>query len=221
MMDKDFILGLDLDGVCADFYRKMRTVAAEWLGKNIDDLPADVTYGFPEWGLKDGEYDRIHRFAVTQRDLFSDVDHISGAPQSIRRLGTEGVRIRIITHRLFIRHFHETAVQQTVRWLDNHAIPYWDLCFMRDKTAVDADLYVEDSPSNIERLLETAPGRVVVFTNSTNSKMFDGIPRANTWQEAEELIRRRYYEWLHEVGKDLPAGPGESPSWLLGDGRLP
>ena len=70
-----------------------------------------------EWGLLPGEYDRLHHFAVTQRELFEKMAPIPGAPQSIRRLGTEGIRIRIITHRLFIRWFHEIAVAQTVRWL--------------------------------------------------------------------------------------------------------
>lgn len=106
---------------------------AEWKGVTVDSLSTDVSYGLPEWQLAPGEYTRIHRFAVTQRRLFETMDVIPGAPQSIRRLGTEGVRIRIITHRLFIRFFHEHAAAQTVRWLDDHAIPYWDLCFMRTR----------------------------------------------------------------------------------------
>ena len=45
------VLGVDLDGVCADFYGKMREICAEWLEKPIDALPLDVSYGLPEWGL--------------------------------------------------------------------------------------------------------------------------------------------------------------------------
>src|SRR5262245_27627768 len=104
-----YVLGLDLDGVCADFYGRMREIAAEWLGVAVDELPERVTYGMPEWGLIKGEYDRLHRFAVTQRQLFETMPPIAGAPRAIRRLGTEGVRVRIITHRLFIRYFHEVA----------------------------------------------------------------------------------------------------------------
>ena len=44
-------------------------------------------------------------------------------------------------------------------WLDNHGIPYWDLCFMRDKGDVGADLYVEDSPENIKSLRSLERGR--------------------------------------------------------------
>lgn len=209
-----FVLGLDLDGVCADFYSRMRHIVAEWRGVDIDSLPAEVSYGLPEWELLPEEYPRIHRFAVTQRSLFEKMDVVPGAPQSIRRLGTEGVRIRIVTHRLFIRFFHEHAVAQTVRWLDHHAIPYWDLCFMRDKEAVDADVYVEDAPENIERLRRD--GRdVIVFSNSTNTHLPDEPGgRAATWQQAEEMVRVRYYDWLDAAGRPRPPAPGHEPPGL-------
>jgi 5' nucleotidase, deoxy (Pyrimidine), cytosolic type C protein (NT5C) len=141
---------------------------------------------------------------------------VHGAPQSIRRLGTEGIRIRIITHRLFIRWFHEIAVAQTVRWLDNHGIPYWDLCFMRDKEAVEADLYVEDSPINISRLVEQ-DRKLIVFGNSANAAELPDsecvLARVTDWSEAEELIRTTYYAWLQEEGADLPPGIGQRAPW--------
>jgi len=55
-------------------------------------------------------------------------------------LSDEGYRIRIITHRLYIHYFHASAVQQTVEWLDSHGIPYWVLCFMKEKAQVGADI---------------------------------------------------------------------------------
>ncbi|WP_199178190.1 5' nucleotidase, NT5C type [Mycobacterium hubeiense] len=211
-----FVLGLDLDGCVADFYGYMREVAAEWTGVPVEELTPDVSYGMPEWKLLPNEYPRLHRFAVTQRDLFKEMAPVPGAPQSIRRLGTEGIRIRIITHRLFIRWFHEIAVAQTVRWLDNHAVPYWDLCFMRDKEAVDAHLYVEDTPENIGRLVEQKR-KVIVYGNSANAT---GLPeseyvlaRVTDWSEAEELIREEYYSWLKQEGADLPPSVGVKAPW--------
>jgi hypothetical protein len=41
----NLVLGVDLDGVCADFYRQMREIAAEWLEKNISELPEEFTWG--------------------------------------------------------------------------------------------------------------------------------------------------------------------------------
>lgn len=208
---QQFVLGVDLDGVCADFYGKMREVWAEWRGSPVEELDPNVTYGFPEYGALPDEYQRVHRFAVTQRGLFSDVPVIPGAPQVLRRLSTEGVRIRIITHRLFIPYFHETAVTQTVRWLDHHSIPYWDLCFMADKALVNADLYIEDTPSNISRL-EDDGRAVIAFTNSTNVTMDrEPLLRAGSWTEAEGLIRTRYYAWRNDLGLAMPEAPGHAP----------
>ncbi|MGW0523830.1 5' nucleotidase, NT5C type [Crossiella sp. NPDC003009] len=206
----DFVFGVDLDGVCADFYGKIREVMAEWRGVDIDTLTPDVHYGLPEWDLPPDEYERLHRFAVTQRGLFQHVKLIDGASQSLRRLSTEGVRIRIITHRLFIRHFHKTAVTQTIEWLDNHGIPYWDLCFMKDKALVDADIYIEDAPENI-RCLERKGREVIAFTNSTNRDLTPAL-RADKWAEAEKIVRERYYNWRALNNLQKPLAPGHTPA---------
>jgi beta-phosphoglucomutase-like phosphatase (HAD superfamily) len=206
-----FVLGVDLDGVVADFYDYMRTVTAEWRGVSVDQLPEEVSYGLPEWGLVQGEYERLHRFAVTQRHLFDAMAPIPGAPQALRRLSAEGVRIRIITYRLFIPYFHQTAVRQSIKWLENHAIPYWDLCFMKEKGDVGADLYVEDSPTNIDSL-RAANKKVIIYSNSTNRDRPDEPGgRANHWGEAEEMIRKWHYEWRRLRGLAIPEGPGLPP----------
>src|SRR5512145_538814 len=147
------ILGVDLDGVCADFYGRMREIAAEWFERDVAELPVEVSFGLSEWGVSDPEqYASLHRFAVTQRELFTTVPMIPGARRYLRRLSDEGARIRIITHRLFLHYFHKLAVTQTIDWLDRSGIPYWDLCFMKQKEQVGADVYVDDSAANVESL---------------------------------------------------------------------
>ncbi|HEX5368700.1 MAG TPA: 5'-nucleotidase, partial [Dehalococcoidia bacterium] len=42
------ILGIDLDGVCADYYARMREIAAEWFERNINELTASPSYGLEE-----------------------------------------------------------------------------------------------------------------------------------------------------------------------------
>lgn len=183
-----FVLGVDLDGTCADFYTALRPIAAEWLGVDPDTLGTEVSWDLPEWGVAQapGGYLKLHQFAVTQRDLFRVMKPVPGAPQVLRRLSDEGVRIRIITHRLLLKGFHRVAVRQTIDWLDGHDIPYWDLCFLADKAAVGADLYVEDSPANIEHL-RSHGHRAIVFTSSTNRHLPG--PRADTWDEVYAMVR--------------------------------
>jgi 5'(3')-deoxyribonucleotidase len=186
-----FVLGVDLDGVVADFYTAIRLVAAEWLGKPVTELDPEVQYGLTEWGFTSDTYTPMHRFAVTQRGLFRELEPIEGAPAALRRLSNADIHIRVITHRLFIPHFHQEAVQQTIQWLDYYAIPYRDLCLTDDKVAVGANMYVEDAPHNVEALRQVAP--TIVFTNSTNRHL--PSPRADTWQEVEGLVLEAQQEW--------------------------
>ena len=193
MNESAFILGVDLDGVVGDFYGAMRKIAALWLGKPTESLTTEVGYGLQEWGLEEyGGYDRLHRFAVTERNLFRDMEPIKDAPSVLRKLSGRGIRIRIITHRLFLKYSHRTTVTQTVDWLDSWDIPYWDLCFMADKEAVDAHVYIDDAPANIIRLRERG-SKTIVFSNSTNRDLPG--PRADNWQDAERLVMEAREEW--------------------------
>jgi len=107
-----FVLGVDLDGVVADFYNGFRSIVAEWFGVSQESLMADPTYGLREWGItSQQQYEDIHRFAVTQRNLFGQLSPMPGAPAALRRLSDRNIRIRIITHRLCIKYFHEDAVR--------------------------------------------------------------------------------------------------------------
>jgi len=188
----EIVLGVDLDGVCADFYGRMREIAAEWLEVGLETLTTDVSYGLTEWGIRDEDhYRQLHRFAVTQRDLFETCVPIKGAATTLRRLSDEGYRIRIITHRLFINFFHEASVRQTIRWLDKHGIPYRDLCFMGEKDQVGADLYIDDSPVNIDAL-RRAGHFAICFANSANKQV--EAPRARKWDEVYTLIKQRWPE---------------------------
>ena len=177
---------MDLDGVCSDFYGRMREIAAEWFERPLDELTTDVTYELREWGIeRPDQYESLHRFAVTQRQLFETSPMIPGARLYLRKLSDEGARIRIVTHRLFIHYFHNLAVSQTVDWPDRNGIPYWDLCFMKDKEQVGADIYVEDNPANIARL-RSEGFHTICFGNSSNRDVT--APRAESWDEVYRLV---------------------------------
>lgn len=193
------VLGVDLDGVCADFYGRMREIAAEWLEVKLSKLSKNVSYGLREWGIRsDDEYASMHRWAVTERELFKSVPMIPGARKYLRKLSAEDYRIRIITHRLFIQYFHEIAVRQTIEWLDHHGIPYWDLCFMKQKDQVGADIYIEDSPRNLQSL--RARGLYAIcFANSTNRHI--GEPRAGSWKGVYELVKKKEPSSLRQIAR--------------------
>jgi 5'(3')-deoxyribonucleotidase len=79
-----------------------------------------------------------------------------------------------------------------VDWLDFWDIPYWDLCFMADKGAVGAHVYIDDSTENVVHLRNQGC-KTIIFSNSTNMELSG--PRADTWQDVERLVTEAWKEW--------------------------
>ncbi len=196
----EFVLAVDLDGVCADHAEGFRRVVASERGLAPDALAPQETWNFHEWGLTDGDFDRLHRRAVLVHRMFRDMPAIHGASEALWRLSDAGVWIRIVTHRLYANWGHAVAVADTVEWLDAAGIPYRDLCFLGRKPAVEADLYVEDAPHNVSELRE-AGNRVVVFDQPYNQGL-EG-PRARSWTEVEAIVAE-----LRSPQRGRPAADG-------------
>lgn len=196
-----FIFGVDLDGVCADYTAGFRRVVATELGVPEEQLPLERSWDFNEWGLSDAEFERIHQVAVLEHRLLRELPPIEGAADALWRLSDAGVWIRIITHRLYVNWGHKIAVADTVEWLDETRIPYRDLCFLGAKPEVEADLYIEDSPHNIDAL-RAGGNEVIVFDQSYNRHL-DGL-RARTWEEVEEHVHARAAERNVVLDRQLP-----------------
>ena len=162
-----FVLGVDLDGVVADHTRRFREIVAELRGVDPESLPLERSWDFHEWGFAPDEYDRLHKLAVTEYDMIRTMPVIEGAADALWRLSDAGIWMRIITHRLYVNWAHERAVGDTAAWLDEHRIPYRDLCFLGAKPEVQADAYIDDAPHNITALRELG-NTVIVFDQPYN-----------------------------------------------------
>jgi 5'-nucleotidase len=185
MDDEWFILGVDLDGVCGDHTEAFRRVVAEERGIDPATLTEQTSWNFHEWGLDDEEFLEYHRKGVLDHHMFRDMPVMEGVSEALWRLSDAGVWIRLITHRLYANWGHATAVADTVAWLDASGIPYRDLCFLGQKPQVEADVYVDDAPHNIEAP-RLAGNPVIVFDQPYNREV-DG-PRARTWVDVEQLV---------------------------------
>lgn len=173
------VLGLDIDGVVADYAGGLRPYVVADLGCAPADLPEpeiyDIVSAWPFTGYD--HYRRIHRAAV-EDGLYRDLPVIPGAPAAIRELSDAGVHVRIVTHRLFTGGQHARVVSDTVAWLEKHRIPYMSLCFTGLKDSVGAHAYVEDSPANIAAL--RAEGWPVFVADQKYNRDVDG-PRITDW----------------------------------------
>jgi len=184
------VLGLDLDGVCADYSAALRAHVAASRGLDPDHCRAElpepqywslVTSG---WFDSESEFFRVHAEAVAT-GLFATMTPIAGASEALWRLSDAGVHIRVITHRLITGGGHRRTVSDTVTWLDQHRIPYSDLCFAGNKAQIGADLYIDDAPHNIAAL--RAVGCPTIVFNQPYNQGIAG-PRALNWSEAEAMI---------------------------------
>jgi 5'-nucleotidase len=198
----EFILGVDLDGVCGDYSRAFRDVVATTRGVDPEELSLEHSWDFGEWGLGSQEFERMHQAAVLEHRIFRTMPPIPGAADALWRLSDAGIWIRIITHRLYANWGHAVAVGDTVAWLDTVGIPYRDLCFLGAKPQVEADCYVEDAPHNVAALRDR--GAFVIVFDQFYNRSLPG-PRAIDWAEVEDLVGAR----VADVGLALQAAlPG-------------
>jgi 5'-nucleotidase len=183
------VLGVDLDGVCGDYESALRSSVAARRGVDPSILPPQETTGhFHEWDL------RAEGFRI-----FRTMAPYPGVAEVLWRLSDAGVWIRVITHRLLFNGLHEASAGDTAVWLDQHDIPYRDLCFIGDKAMVGADLYIDDSPHNIVNLRDA--GRTAIVFDQRYNRHLDG-PRVRSWAEVEPLVLDR----LDHLDRD-PAHP--------------
>ena len=188
---REFVLGVDLDGVVANYEGAFRSYIAGLRGIHPADLPTVKTWSFTDngWFADNSEYLDAHRDAVND-GMFALMDMIPDASDALWALSDAGIRIRIITHRLIVNFNFGKTVADTVSFLDRHDIPYRDLCFLRDKADVGCDLLVDDAPHNIEALRSAhGPAIAMVFDQQYNQHV-PGL-RARNWHDVVDEVARR------------------------------
>jgi 5'-nucleotidase len=192
-MGEEFVIGVDLDGVVANYEARFRQISAEILRLSPKKFPRARTWSFVESGwpfVDEAHFLEVHRQAVSEFGLFRTLAPIPGASEALWQLSDAGVRVRIVTHRLVVNFAHAAAVGDTVNWLDDHRIPYRDICFVRDKAEVGADLYVDDSPANIAALRAARGDDAAMVYDQLYNRSLPGL-RARNWDDVLAEVARR------------------------------
>jgi len=70
-------------------------------------------------------------------------------------------------------------------------MPCRDFCFLRKKDQVGTDVYIDDSPDNIEAL-RAAGHYAIRVANSANRGI--EAPKARNWEQVYKLIKERHPE---------------------------
>ena len=191
-----FTLGLDLDGVVADYVYGLREVVAADRGVLPETLTLDVDWHFEVWGLSKLEWKSYHQSAVLDRRIFRTLPVIPGAVDALHRLRAAGASIRILTQRHSPDGLHHSVLEDTADWLQRNNIPFDDFMLVGDKAAVPCSLYLEDAPHQIDALVG-AERSVLVFEQPWNRASISPrrvevarglLAHANGWPMAEQKI---------------------------------
>ena len=213
MAEQVFVLGVDLDGVCADYTAAFAEVVADEQGLPVDELPAERSWDFARVGprRRSAASSTCTASPCSSSRMFRDMPVIDGCAEALWRLSDAGVWIRIITHRLVVHWGHQIAVADTVAWLDDHGIPYRDLCFLGRKPEVEADLYVDDAPAQRRGAAGRRQRRARV--RRALQRATSPAPGPHVGRGARRRVLARMADGRHRRAAPLP-GVGDDPDRL-------
>lgn len=145
-------LGIDLDGVVADFDGGWTAMYADEFGTTIPtgragwDLLHQLTH-FPDMAAF---WDWVH-----QRAVFRRLPLIAGAVEALTKLAGDGHEIVIISSK------PDRVIPDTLHWISTHRLPTREIHFREDKHRVACDAYLDDSPVVLPTLVRHRPDALV------------------------------------------------------------
>ena len=183
-------IGTDLDNTVGDFTQGMRMYTGKVMNipqeQWLDHFPEPDDYamwkGERAWFSSSEHFSSIFR-AAEQDGIYLKMPSYEEAPETLRELSNLGFRIKGVTARDFEWGDHSRE------WLAARTINVDDVFHTgHEKEKVpDIDLYLEDSPEVIERLV-THNKRVAIHTQDYNAHIADENPnvsRFNDWENGK------------------------------------
>jgi 5'(3')-deoxyribonucleotidase len=173
-------LGIDLDGVVADFDRG-------WTSSYTAEFGVAPRQAVPEW-------DGLHRLThfpdmaafwdwMHTRGVFGRLDPIPGAVEGLTELAREH-EIVIISAK------DDAAIPDTLRWLAQLRIPTREIHFTGAKHTVACDVYLDDSPIVLPALVRHRPGALICRMVAPWNTPVPGTVDVTDWPGFLEAVAR-------------------------------
>jgi 5'(3')-deoxyribonucleotidase len=190
-------LGIDLDGVVADFN-------VGWMERYNRQFGARLHHS--QVVMWDGLHELTH-FPTMEEfwawaqlgppTIFRELPAIEGAIEALTDLARDH-RIVIISSKF------DWAIPDTLEWLAEHRLPAREIHFVWDKTRVPCDVYLEDAPRNLEALVAAHPDALVCRMVRPWNRPLEGAVDVHDWAAFRGLVRSR-------AAKMEPAEDGSLP----------
>ncbi|HLU31480.1 MAG TPA: hypothetical protein VK088_06930 [Acidimicrobiia bacterium] len=177
-------LGIDLDGVVADFN-------TGWIRRYNADFGADVAFDAVEaWDAIPSltHFRHMGEFWKWAQDhdghsLFRHLETYDGAVEALWDLVRKKHRVVIVTTK------PPWAIHDTFAWIADQELPTREVHIVGRKWEVDCDIYLEDAPHNLEKLVANRPDRIVArFVRPWNEPV-PGAVDVENWDEFKKLVR--------------------------------
>lgn len=176
-------LGIDLDGVVADF-------VTGWISRYNQEFEADLTPDSVQtW---DGLHTLTHFRDVEEfwrwasdhggGSVFRHLETYEGATRTLHSLALDGHEIVILTMK------PDWAVHDTFAWIADHRLPTREVHILTAKWTVPCDVYLDDSPHQLQKYLDERPDSVICrFVRPWNEPV-PGARDIESWPEFAELV---------------------------------
>lgn len=190
-------LGIDLDGVVADFN-------AGWTRLHNDEFGGALT---PDQVTM---WDGLHRLAgfddmdqfwawarsnERRPSIFRHLDLLPDALPTLQDLDASGHRVVVISAK------PDWAVHETMHWLADNEIPTREVHLTFDKHLVECDVYLDDAPGVLSDLVEHHPNATVCrFVRPWNDPIAGAVDVQN-WSEFHAIVTE-----ITQSSRDAPRG---------------
>lgn len=175
-------LGIDLDGVVADFVTGWTTLYNAEYAATIDPRDVDHWDAIPDL-THFAHMGDFWRWAshLDGGSLFSHLEPYAGAVDALRGLATRHSIVIVTTKPGW-------AIHDTFAWISKHRIPTREVHITEDKWMVDCDVYLDDGPHVLDDLVAHRPESVVCrYVRPWNEPVHGTIDVAS-WNEFIEVV---------------------------------
>lgn len=180
-------LGIDLDGVVADFNAGWMRVHADEFGSELHPDMVDTWDGLHAIGGFD-DMRAFWSWAAPKEhrpSIFRHLEPYPDALDSLRRLRQQGHHIAIVTTK---PHWAHT---DTLRWLADREIPTTEVHITDRKSTVDCDVYLDDGPHVLDELVRHRPEATVCRFVRPWNRPVEGTLDVTAWSDFVEIVTQR------------------------------